>query len=234
MRWTVAVGTHWPALGAKKPRLGSLTTALSARRKRDGQADAAFMRYVEFRPGFAAWSNLQRARDHVDFFEANLETVANHHQSTSTTVLHMALASPEMTAFVLDLGADGLLEARTRPGEEGREAGLTPLQMAARRGYEATVRLLIERGAVFDVFTAAVIDDMVRLSAARDDELGTVDHYGASPLHRAAMYGGAETVSLLLDRSLAIDDENDFGETPLALAGSRRDTTCPQRRIARR
>ena len=183
------------------------------------QADAAFMRYVEFRPGFAAWSNLQRAREHVDFYDANLNLVANHHQSTNTTILHMALASPEMTAFVLDLGADELLEARTGPGEEGREAGLTPLQMAARRGYEATARLLIERGAVFDVFTAAVIDDLERLSACSDDELGTVDHYGASPLHWAAMYGGAETVSLLLDRGLAIDDENDFGETPLALAG---------------
>lgn len=183
------------------------------------QADAAFMRYVEFRPGFAAWSNLQRAREHVDFYDANLEMVANHHQSTNTTVLHMALASSEMTAFVLDLGADQLLEARTGPGEEGREAGLTPLQMAARRGYQATARLLIERGAVFDVFTAAVIDDSERLSAGTDEELGAVDHYGASPLHWAAMYGGAETVSLLLDRGLAIDDENAFGETPLALAG---------------
>ena len=121
------------------------------------------MRYVEFRPGFAAWSNLQRARDHVGFFEANLEMVANHHQSTNTTILHMALASP---------------------------------------GYEATARLLIERGAVFDVFTAAVIDDMVRLSTATDDELGAVDHYGASLLHWAAMYGGAETVSLLLAGAL--------------------------------
>ncbi|MCY4120984.1 MAG: ankyrin repeat domain-containing protein, partial [Acidobacteria bacterium] len=44
------------------------------------------------------------------------------------------------------------------------------------------------------------------------------DHYGASPLHWAAMYGGAETVSVLLDRGLAIDAETDFGETPLALA----------------
>ncbi|MCY4057875.1 MAG: hypothetical protein OXG44_07725, partial [Gammaproteobacteria bacterium] len=124
------------------------------------QAEAAFLRYIEFRPGFAAWSNLKRAREHVDFHDVNLSVVQNHHQSTNTTILHMALASPEMTAFVLDLGTDRLLEERTGPGEEGREAGLTPLQMAARRGYEATARLLLERGAVFDVFTAAVIDDL--------------------------------------------------------------------------
>lgn len=90
--------------------------------------------------------------------------------------------------------------------------------MAAKGGYEATARLLLERGAVFDVFTAAVIEDLERLSAGTDDELGAVDHYGASPLHWAAMYGGADTVSLLLDLGLAIDAETDFGETPLALA----------------
>ena len=90
--------------------------------------------------------------------------------------------------------------------------------MAARRGYEATARLLLELGAVSTCSPRAVIDDLERLSASSDDELGAVDHYGASPLHWAAMYGAADTVSLLLDRGLAIDDENDFGETPLALA----------------
>ena len=68
------------------------------------------------------------------------------------------------------------------------------------------------------MFTAAVIDDLERLAAGTDDELGAKDHYGASPLHWAAMYGAADTVSLLLDRGLAIDAETDFGETPLALA----------------
>lgn len=172
------------------------------------------MRHV----GSAAWRNLLRAREYVDFYEPDLALVQNHHKSSNTTILHMALWSPEMTAFVLDLGAGRFLETRTGPGEEGREAGLTPLQMAARRGYEATVRLLLGRGAVFDVFTAAVIDDLERLAAGTDDELGAKDHYGASPLHWAAMYGGAATVSLLLDRGLAIDAETDFGETPLALA----------------
>ena len=139
------------------------------------QADVTFVNYV-------GSGNLRRAKEHLDFFELNLAQLENHHQSTNVTILHRAIASPEMTEFVLDLGADRFLESRTGPGEEGRKAGLTPLQMAARNGYRETATLLLERGSIFDVFTAAVLDDVEKLSAVSIEELDIKDHYGASPL----------------------------------------------------
>lgn len=55
-----------------------------------GTADAVFIRFV-------GSGNLLRAREHVEFIEADLAAVENHHQSTPTTILHRAVASPEMT-----------------------------------------------------------------------------------------------------------------------------------------
>jgi Ankyrin repeats (3 copies) len=41
------------------------------------------------------------------------------------------------------------------------------------------------------------------------------DHLGMTPLHRACVYGHADTASLLIEKGAVIDDKNKIGWTPL-------------------
>jgi len=76
--------------------------------------------------------------------------------------------------------------------EKGGPAESTALHLAASRGHEAVVRLLLEHGADF--------------LAKRND--------GVTPLHLAASFGRAAIVRLLVENGADVSAKADMGKTP--------------------
>ena len=114
--------------------------------------------------------------------------------------------------------------------------GRTPLVWAALRGYEAVVRLLIERDAEIDsrdsegrtpLSWAAWFGRkaVVRLFIERDAEIDSRDNTGRTPLSCAVENGEEFVVQLLIERDAEIDSRDNEGRTPLSwAAGSGRET----------
>ena len=77
-------------------------------------------------------------------------------------------------------------------------AGRTPIAVAATEGYEAVVRLLMER---------------------EDVDINSKDKYGYTPLAQAAIEGHEAIVRLLLEReNVDVNSKDEDGDTPLACA----------------
>jgi len=91
---------------------------------------------------------------------------------------------------VLDKGAN--IESKNKHG-------WTPLLQAAINGYEATVKLLLDRGAD------------IECKGAED---------GRTPLSQATEKGHVAVVDLLLDEGANIESRDNFGWTPLLYAVS--------------
>jgi ankyrin repeat protein len=97
------------------------------------------------------------------------------------------------------LSADPAYNLNLNPDDRGH----TPLSLAACRGYEAVVKLLLENGA--DVNRA---------------EANAVNVFGRTPLHWASENGHVEVVKLLLENGADVNRAevnavNVFGRTPL-------------------
>lgn len=156
---------------------------------------------------------------------ADLSLVADTHASRSTSILHTAvLGRLEVVTLLLEHGADALMENKCGPGEEGRWAGHTPLQMAAKRGHRDVARLLIDAGAIYDIHSACALGDIARvikLVGESRDELFVRDCYGASLLHWASAQDQIETAEILIERGLAVCERDVFGETALMVASVR-------------
>ncbi len=92
------------------------------------------------------------------------------------------------------------------------------------QGKREVARMLIEDGAVYDVCTAAALNDTDRLETLMTSQLNAArltGAYGMTPLHWASRAGSLACVKLLLDRGTEVDARNDAHRTPLQLAAER-------------
>lgn len=105
-------------------------------------------------------------------------------------------------------------------------AACTPLHAAARKGCEASVRLLLEHGAPVDqqdrrgrtpLYWAArgKHEHVARLLLESGADVNCPDDYGRTPLHWVAFWGYKPVALLLLDHGARQAVRDDFGRTPL-------------------
>ena len=121
-----------------------------------------------------------------------------------------------------------LLDARADPSSAPPSyGGWSPLLIAIHKGHTDTARLLLERGAVVDVWCAGALGDAARLRSLLDADPSLATATGpsdATPLHFAA---SVEVARLLIERGADPTARGGYGWTPLHAAAhgarSRRD-----------
>ena len=124
-------------------------------------------------------------------------------------------------------------------GEDDVEAdskdgyGQTPLSWAARRGHEAVVKLLVEKGVDLDSkdrhgrtpLSYAVGNGhevVVELLVEKGVDLDTKDRHGRTLLSWAAENGREVVVKQLIEKGVDLDSKSDtFGQTPLSWAAEK-------------
>ena len=92
---------------------------------------------------------------------------------------------------------------------------------ALAEGKRAVARLLIEDGAVCDIYATCALDDAARLRALLDADAALVnaaEDYGMTPLHWAARAGAVECLPVLLTRGADPNWRNKAARVPLHLA----------------
>jgi hypothetical protein len=112
----------------------------------------------------------------------------------------------QLCQFLLELGADVNLAIA--------DTGETPLHSALckanRPAYDLVVRVLLSHGANPNVATRPGIETGAFMRDSRTR--------GETPLHRAAAFGSADVIQLLLDAGAPIDAQDAHGDSPLAWA----------------
>jgi ankyrin repeat protein len=129
-----------------------------------------------------------------------------------------------------DLMVTRLLETDPALRSYRAASGETPLMAALYRGHRRLVVLMIEQGAVLDVFAGAAVGRLDAVKTAVETSPAVINAHaydGWTPLHLAAFFGRHDIVVWLLDHGAAVDarSRNSLGNTPLhaALAGSHED-----------
>ncbi|KAL2756479.1 hypothetical protein ACRALDRAFT_2042593 [Sodiomyces alcalophilus JCM 7366] len=148
-------------------------------------------------------------------------------ESRTVTPIHLAA----------ELGLDAVVAAMIAAGanmEATTWQGYTPLYAATENGHPSTVRLLLKRGASVrarsasggNVLFVATRHPAIlkRLIGLRID-VNERDHYGASPLHYAALWGHAAGAKVLLQKGAKLTHANSVFET---MADFREGTTYRQ------
>lgn len=114
------------------------------------------------------------------------------------------------------------LLARTPDRLHEKRHGHSLIEWVCEDGSVEVGRKLVDAGAEVDVFTAASLGLIDKLSAFLDADPTNAKArrplYGYQPLHCAAECGQKEAVELLLDRGAEINPGNDWGATPLFFA----------------
>ena len=105
-----------------------------------------------------------------------------------------------------------LLEHGANPNLALPDTGETPLHSAIskpdRVAYDPVVAVLLAHGAEVNVATTAGVETGAFMRDCRTK--------GETPLHRAAAFGGEETIQMLLERGAILDAKDANGETPLS------------------
>ncbi|MCX5655491.1 MAG: ankyrin repeat domain-containing protein, partial [Planctomycetota bacterium] len=98
--------------------------------------------------------------------------------------------------------------------------GLTPLVFAASCGQEAALQLLLERGAEYDIFTAAARGDLARVKelVAKDPTLVEKKAGWQTPLVWAATRNRPEVLRFLIDQGSDLNHHSDWEGEGLAEA----------------
>ncbi|MBE3099232.1 MAG: ankyrin repeat domain-containing protein [Planctomycetes bacterium] len=99
--------------------------------------------------------------------------------------------------------------------------GWTPLVFAASREREAVVRLLLERGADYDLLTAVARGDLARVKAlveGRPDLVKEEEARDHSPLTWAAVHNHPEVLTWLIDHGADINYHNNYEGSVLSVA----------------
>jgi ankyrin repeat protein len=107
--------------------------------------------------------------------------------------------------FLIENGAD--------PNQPLDDTGETPLHAAlckASAGHDRVVRVLLRAGADPNVRTKVGVETGALMRDARTK--------GETPLHRAAAFGNADSVQLLLEAGAVKDAKDAYGDSPLAWA----------------
>jgi ankyrin repeat protein len=166
--------------------------------------------------------------DHLDFAAwlidqgAGME-VADDHGRTPLLLVARETGSVPMARLLIDRGAD--VNARDRHGD-------TPLRLAAWRGFEPLVDLLLDSGAVVGD-AAAEVNGLIGLACSKrlsrlfallmehEPDLTVTTDTGGNLLHAAASGGSVEIVQGLLTRGLPMEEADRYGWTPLHYAASK-------------
>ncbi|GEM_PF-2064727 len=104
---------------------------------------------------------------------------------------------------------------------EASRYGWTALNSAARNGNVAVVELLLDRGATYDIFTAATRNDVARIEKLLQDQPDLVKSRcgGETPLGWAAGLGNEQAAVVLFDSGAEINVHDETMEnSPLQLA----------------
>jgi ankyrin repeat protein len=112
---------------------------------------------------------------------------------------------------------------------ESGKPGQTMLALAAGKGYEEVVNLLLEKGAELDRDARTPLsyaagsghEAVVNLLLEKGAELDSKDPDGRTPLSRAAGSGHEAVVNLLLEKGAELDSKDENGQTPLSHAANR-------------
>jgi ankyrin repeat protein len=156
--------------------------------------------------GAAAAGDVEAVRRWLDADRALLDI----RDRKGATPLHRAVAAGAhgTVTLLLDRGAD--IDARhlDGPGDAAGYApvGFEPVDIALfehDRGDFATARLLVDRGAAYDLTVAAACGDLAHVAAALDaapDRIREARPHGRRPLSAAVVFGHDAIVRLLLDR----------------------------------
>jgi ankyrin repeat protein len=163
--------------------------------------------------------------------DATVTGNTSHWPARNISLLHLGArnGSLDLISMVLKHGGAVHLASRLDGGRGGQEGGSTPLQIAARAKdwhsssrHHDVARMLIARGAHYDIFSACGLGDAKRLRTilrADRDAASSREQDRSTPLHWTAYSGSLACASILLKRKAApVDAENNNRRTPLHMA----------------
>jgi len=136
----------------------------------------------------------------IRFLLANGESLASLADELSGAAFH---GHWRLCQFLIENGAD--------VNRAEGEAGETPLHSAlckSSAGHDRVVRVLLANG--------ADPNSKTKVGAETGGFMRDARTKGETPLHRAAAFGSAETVQLLLDAGALKDARDSSGDTPLS------------------
>jgi ankyrin repeat protein len=140
------------------------------------------------------------------------------------TLLHIiaTFGHPDLAELCLKHGASSTIELKL--GEYGQ----TALQRATKAYHWAdrrreVARILLDRGAYYDIFSACSLDDDRRVRELLDENPSAIDERltaGRTPLHWAAAAGATKCAAILIDAGSDVDARSSGNKTPLHSAAA--------------
>jgi cytochrome c len=125
-------------------------------------------------------------------------------------------------------GLEKLLDSGAQADARESEEDLTPLMLALRSGHVEAARTLLGRGAQVESWdgwgespahwAVSSVECLELVAGAGADMAYRSVVVMDAPIHRAAREGRAESVEWLVSHGAAVDEEGDYGQTPLMMA----------------